>query len=755
MGEVYRAFDPRLRREVAIKILSGVAFQPGQRARLEQEARAAGGLNHPNLLTIHELGTHDDAPFIVCELLEGQTLRKRLMRGAITPAEAADYASQIARGLAAAHDKRIVHRDLKPENIFITRDGRLKILDFGLAKVNERHASDEAVDTDILTGPGIVLGTLGYMSPEQASGHVVDERTDVFAFGAILFEMLWGRPAFRRVSAGETIAAILADDPLKGVSFAGVPPSLVAVVRHCLEKDPGRRFHSGRDIALSLESGAAPAVQRRVSRRAAIFAGLTLAIAIGSGAWFFRSRGHTPAAQIDSLAVLPLTDLSGSSDRYFADGLTEELTTRLAQIHSLRVVARSSVEQYAATKKAIRDIGHELDVDALVTGSIVRSGGSLRVTAQLIDSETQRTLWADAYERPLGDVLVLQDDIARAIADRIRARMTPAEEQRLASARPVSTEAHDAYLKGVFYLNRGDPESLSRAIILFKEAISREPKYASAHAGLASCYAEMGFFGLLLPNEAYPSAKEAALTSLRLDPDLSEGYAPLANVEAWYEWNWKSAEDDYRRAIQLNPGNERAHGHYAILLMVTGRTDEALSEARRLLNLSPMGKMANGEMPFILYLAHRYDSAIALYQKDFEIYPNDVEGQEGIADAYAAAGRDSDAFDAYQKWASVAGYPQAVIEDLSRVYHRGGMTAYWRKRLEMETIEQEETGDVFSYRTATLHARLNHIDETILWLERAYAEHNSRLIFLRVEPVFDGVRSDARFRNLIRRVGVS
>jgi len=754
MGEVYRAFDPRLRREVAIKILSGMAFQSGQRSRLEQEARAAGGLNHPNLLTIHELGSHEEAPFIVCELLVGQTLRRRLQKGPLSSEEVADYASQIAKGLAVAHDKGIVHRDLKPENLFITTDGRLKILDFGLAKVNEPQASDEALVTDVLTGPGVILGTLGYMSPEQSSGHAVDERTDVFAFGAILFEMLWGRPAFRRGSAGETIAAILADDPLTSVSLTGVPSGLLAIVRHCLEKDPDRRFHSARDISLALESGAAPIARRRISRRVAILAGLTLLVALGGGAWFLRSRWHAPAAQIDSLAVLPLNDLSGSADRYFADGLTEELTTRLAQIHSLRVVARSSVEQYAATKKSLRDIGHELNVDALVTGSIVRSGGNLRVTAQLIDPETQRSLWADAYERPLGDVLVLQDDIARTIAERIRARMTPAEEQRLSSARPVSTAAHDAYLKGIFYLNRTDPESLSRGIILFKEAIAREPSYANAYAGLAACYAEMGFFGVLLSNEAYPSAKEAALTSLRLDPNLSEGYVPLGMVEAQYEWNWKSAEDDFRRAIHLNPGNERAHGHYAILLTATGRMDEALSEARRLLNLSPMGKMANLEMPYILYLARHYDAAIAQYQKGLEIYPNDVESREGIADAYAAAGRTAEAFEAYQEWASIAGYPKPVIEDLSDAYSHGGMTVYWRKRLEMESVEQEETGDVFSYRTAALHARLNQIDEAVSWLERAYAEHSNRLIFLRVDPVFDGLRSDPRFQNLIRRVGL-
>jgi serine/threonine protein kinase len=539
MGEVYRAFDPRLRREVAIKIISGVSFTSTQRYRLEQEARAAGGLNHPNLLTIHELGSHEDAPFIVCELLVGRTLRSRLLAGPLTASQATDYAQQIAKGLAAAHDRGIVHRDLKPENIFVTTDGRLKILDFGLAKITDPLSSDDAGDTDLLTGPGVVLGTLAYMSPEQASARPVDERTDVFAFGAILFEMLWGRSAFRRASAGETIAAILADDPLQTPPPVGVPPALAAIVRHCLEKDPNRRFRSARDIALVLESGTLPiSPVRRPLRPLPVMVIAAALIALAAGAWLLmRSRSHG-VSQIDSLAVLPLTELSGTSDRYFADGLTEELTTKLAQIHSLRVVARSSAEKYANTKKSLRDIGRELNVDAIVTGSIARSGGNLRVTAQLVDPQTERSLWADQYERPLGDVLTLQDDLARAIAERIRIRMTLAEQQRLTSARPISAAAHDAYLKGRFYLNRTDPEFLSRAIISFKEAIQREPKYAAAYAGLADCWAEMGNFGMLVSTEAYPSAKESALTALQIDPNLAEGYVPLAMVESQYDWNW-------------------------------------------------------------------------------------------------------------------------------------------------------------------------------------------------------------------------
>jgi eukaryotic-like serine/threonine-protein kinase len=757
MGEVYRALDPRLRREVAIKILPASLFHdPVRRRRLEQEARAAGALNHPNLLTIYELGSHDDAPFIVSELLVGETLRSKLRSGPLPQGQAADYALQIAKGLAAAHDKGIVHRDLKPENIFVTTDDRVKILDFGLAKVNV-PMQNEFSDTDALTGPGTVMGTLAYMSPEQALGRPVDARTDVFSFGAIVFEMLGGRPAFHKASAPETIAAILAADPISTVPD-GLPPALVSIVRHCLEKEPERRFRSGHDVAIALESGSAPMpivgpAPFPAMKAMKMIAGALAVVVIAAVIWIVSTRG-AGSPHIDSLAVLPLRELSGTSDRYFADGVTEELITRLAQIHSLRVVPRSSAERYAGTRKSLREIGQELNVTGIVTGSVLRSGSNVRVTAQLVDARTEQNLWADEYERPLGDVLTLQDELSRAIVDRIRIRLSPADQQRLTSARPISPAAHDAYLKGLYNFNRTDPEGFSRAITFFQEAIGRDPNYAAAYAGLATCYTSMGFFGILVPTEAYPTAKEAALTALKLDPDLADAHVSLGIVLANYEWNWKAADQEFRRAIELNPNSELAHTWIALLLLATGRTDEALSESRRVIELSPLGRVANQTLPWTYYQAHKFDIAIQQYQKAIPNDPDDPELHEGLGDAYVAAGRDPEAFSAYQRWAQVAGFPAAIIAELDRAYRTGGMRDYWRKRLELEDQEVKETGDVWPYRMALLHARLHDTEQTLSWLERAYAEHGNRLVFLHVEPAFDFLSRDTRFQNLMHRVGL-
>jgi TolB-like protein/Tfp pilus assembly protein PilF len=754
MGEVYRCLDPRLRREVAIKILPASLFpDPVRRRRLEQEARAAGALNHPNLLTIYELGSHENAPFIVCELLVGETLRSKLGSGPLPPRQAADYALQIAKGLAAAHDKGIVHRDLKPENIFVTSDGRVKILDFGLAKVNE-PMRNESSDTDMLTGPGVVMGTLAYMSPEQALGRPVDVRTDVFSFGAIVFEMLWGRPAFHKTSPPETIAAILATDPLSTVP-GDLPPGLISIVRRCLEKEPDRRFRSGHDVAIALESGSVPmpVVGPAPFPATKVIAGALAVVVIAAVIWIVSTRG-TGSPHIDSLAVLPLRELSGTSDRYFADGVTEELITRLAQIHSLRVVPRTSAERYVGTRKSLREIGQELNVNGIVTGSVLRSGGNVRVTAQLVDARTEQNLWADEYERPLGDVLTLQDELSRAIVDRIRIRLSPADQQRLTSARPISPAAHDAYLKALYNFNRADPEGFSRAITLFQEAIARDPNYAAAFAGLAHCYTSMGFFGILVPTEAFPTAKEAALTALKLDPDLADAHVSLGIVLANYEWNWKAADHEYRRALELNPNSEGAHEWIALLLLATGRTDEALAESRRAVELSPLGRVANQQLPWTYYQAHKFDIAIQQYQKAIPNDPDDPELHEGLGDAYVAAGRDPEAFSAYQQWARVAGFPAAIIAELDRAYRAGGMGSYWRKRLELEDQEAKETGDVWPYRMALLHARLHETEGTLSWLERAYAEHGNRLVFLHVEPAFGFLSRDARFQNLMHRVGL-
>jgi TolB-like protein/tRNA A-37 threonylcarbamoyl transferase component Bud32/Tfp pilus assembly protein PilF len=760
MGEVYRAIDPHLRREVAIKVLHADVFtDESRRRRLEQEARAAGALNHPNLLTIFELGTHDDAPFIVSELLVGQTLRSALARGALSVRDATSYALQIVAGLEAAHDKGVIHRDLKPENIFVTPDGRVKILDFGLAKLHEQLEQTDTTETAFKTESGAIVGTLTYMSPEQVSAKGADERSDIFAVGAILFEMLWGKPAFRKPSTGETIAAILTEDPLDAVPST-VSPALTAIVQHCLEKDPDRRFQTAHDLAFALSSDFSTSairrpepLPRRGPRNALLVSAAALLVALVAVLWSTRRlwspRGEAP--KIDSIAVLPLADLTAGGDREFAEGLSEQLATRLTQIGGLRIVPQSSTGRYVGSKKSLREIARELNVDTVLTGSVQRAKDKVRVRMQLSDGATERNIWADQFERPLGDVLALQDDFANSIAERIRAQTSPAAAK---VRRQVPAAAHDAYLRGRAYYNRADPESFSRAAALFKDAIRNDPEYAAAYAGLADSYTQMAYFGMLLPTEAYPPAKEAALKALQLEPDLAEAHASLGVVLTHYDWDWKAAEEHFVRSLELNPNSERAEDEYALLLIAIGRTDEAIRHARRAVELSPLGRQPLGELPWLLYFARRYDEAIAEFQRAMDLDPDGQTAREGAANTYAAAGRDAQAFAQYQQWARMSGYSQPIIDDLARAYNTGGMAAYWKKRVAVEEAEEEQTGDTYPYRRAMLLARVHDADATMQWLERAYDQHHGRLIFLRVEPSFDPVRRDPRFQNLLRRIAL-
>ena len=763
MGEVYRARDLNLRREVAIKVLRRDAFaDESRRRRLEHEARAAGALNHPNLLTIFELGTHDGAPFIVSELIQGETLRSVLARGPLSPREAVSYATQIANGLEAAHGKGIIHRDLKPENIVITPDGRLKILDFGVAKLIEPISTQDNTHTGFRTEPGALVGTVTYMSPEQVSARGVDERSDIFAIGAILFELLWGRPAFLRRSSGETIAAILSEDPLSGISTDNIPPALVETIRHCLDKNPDRRFQTAHDLAFALQrdlstaSIASPVAIRPSRKRAGVLTAAGVAVAVVMAIfvikpWRSRPVAASAAPSIGSIAILPLVDLTPGGDRDFADGLSDEITTRMTRIADLRVVPRSSTSRYVDSKKSVRDIATELNVDAVLTGSVQRARDRIRVRMQLADAQTEQSVWADDFERPIGDLLALQDDLANAVADRIRSHTARADTKR---QRSVPSDAQDAYLRGRAYYNRGDAEGYNRAAVFFKEAIRLDPQNAAAYAGLAASFHQMAFFGMLIPTEAYPPAKEAALAALRLDPDLADAHLSLAIVLTHYDWDWKAAEQHFIRAIELNASSERAEDEYALLLVATGRGEEAVKHAQRALELSPLGRQAVGTLPWMLYLSRKYDAAIAQYQRSLDLDPDSPTLRQSAGDAYVAAGRDAEAFTNYLQWARMAGYPPAILDDLSRAFRTGGINDYWKKRLTLEETEEDQTGDTYPYRRATLHARLHDADGAMKWLEEAYREHNDRLIFLGVDPAFDAVREDRRFQNLLRRIAL-
>jgi serine/threonine-protein kinase len=561
MGEVYRARDHRLGREVAVKTLPSASLaDPSRRRRFDQEARAAGALNHPNILAVYDVGTEADGPYVVCELLEGDTLGGRLRGrpGPLPVAEAFALARQIAAGLAAAHEKGIVHRDLKPANVFVTADGRAKILDFGLAKWLPAAGPPEATDA---TRPGTLLGTVGYMSPEQLRGEPADRRSDIFSFGTVLYEMLSGRRAFGGGSAAENMSAILREEP---VPLPGVPAALDAVVQRCLRKRAEDRFPSGRHLLSALDAATSGAVS------------------------------VPPAAP--SIAVLPFANLSADPDQdYFCEGLAEELITALARLPGLRVAARSSSFRFKGRGADLREVGTELHVDRVLEGSVRKAGGRLRVAVQLVDVRDGYQLWSERFDRSLEDVFAVQDEIAAQVARTLAPALTAGEAARAGRSRTPDLEAYHLYLRGRHSWNKRHQGGLQTAVRYFAGAVDRDPAYAAAYAGLADTYGLLALdvYGVLAPSEAMPRAKAAAERALDLEPGLADARAARAWVRLHYDWDWQGSEDDFRASLDLDPGRATTHHWYSFLLSARGRHEEAAREARRAWELDPLSPIVN------------------------------------------------------------------------------------------------------------------------------------------------------------------
>ena len=764
MGEVYRARDTRLGRDVAIKVIAAGSSMDGDRLRrFEQEARTASALNHPNILTIHDFGTHDGAPFVVTELLEGVTLRERLALGALSPRRAVDYAVQIAHGLAAAHGKGIVHRDLKPENIFVTADERIKILDFGLAKLMTRERSESKTNAPTQpagTEPGIIMGTAGYMSPEQVRGQPADARSDLFAFGAVLYEMLTGNRAFRGDSMIETMNAILkADPPEPSRSQAAIAPSLDRIVRRCLEKSPAARFQSADDLGFALtEAASSPSTapiagsgdaRRRQWSRIVLVASLA-ALVVGLIALGLRDRFRARAAgRIQSLAVLPLTNLSRDPEQeYFADGMTEELITDLSQIGSLRVISRTSMMTYKGTKKSLPEIGRELKVDGVLEGSVARAGNRVRITAQLIDAATDRHLWAKSYERDLSDVLSLQSEVARAVAHEVQAAVTPEEQARLEKTRPVDPEVHELYLKGRQHVGMGVEKEIREGIRLFEQALAKNPQDARSWAGLADAWSGLSDY-YLPPREVMPKAKEAAQKALQLDDSLAEAHASLGNIYSIYEWKWADAETELRRAIELNPGFAQAHDSYGILLACLGRGEWA-RESHLAQELNPLSAVVHLDAGWNAFVSRQPDEAIAAYRRSIEIEPALGITHAWLAAAYVQKGRRPDALAEARKAPVVDDSPLALAS-AGGAMAMAGDSAGARdvlKRLE----EVLRTRYVCPYEVGVIHIWLGEKDEAFRQLEKGYEVRSQCMPATKVDPRLDPIRSDPRYADLMKRL---
>jgi eukaryotic-like serine/threonine-protein kinase len=766
MGEVYRARDERLKREVAIKVLpSSFSADHDRLRRFEQEAQAAGALNHPNILTIYDVGTHEGSPYVVSELLEGETLRNRLAGGAFSPRKVLGHALQIAHGLAAAHERGIVHRDLKPENIFVTRDGRVKILDFGLAKL--AHAQEVGSASQMATAaagtqPGVVLGTLGYMSPEQVRGKPADARSDIFAFGAILYEMLSGRRAFSGDTAADTMSSILMKDPPDlSLTNQNISPGLERVVRHCLEKDPEQRFHSAHDLAFDLEnlsdvtrlpadrSAPLAGISRR-ARLTMLSAGLAVAALAVTLAIL---RGHPRRGPIDSIGVLPFAN--GSRDpnaEYLSDGITESLINSLSRLQELRVAARSTVFHYKGRDTNPQKAARDLNVRAVVTGKLTQRGDSLIVQADLVDASSGAQIWGNRYDRKLTEILAVQEEIAREISEKLQPRLTAPEKGRLGKGSTANTDAYQLYLKGRYAWEKRTEEGLGQSIEYFQKAIEKDPGYALAYAGLADSYAVLSSYSIMSPAESFPRARAAARKALEFDDGLARAHATLGIALTDYDRNWSAAESEYKRAIDLDPNYATAHFWYSLLLSAVGRSDEGLTQIQKAREIDPFSPIIQANSVRLLVWARRFDRAIEEGGKAVRDNPNFASAHFFLGLAHEATGTIREAIAEYHRAADLAGQTPLGI------WHRGRAEALEGRRAEaLRTIEELKNlaarRYVASSYIATILIRLGDKDQAFVWLERALEQRSYDTLYLKVDPLFDGFRSDPRFPDLLRKAG--
>ena len=783
MGEVYRARDTRLGREVAVKVLQGrLAADPESLDRFGREARAVAALSHPNILAIHDFGTEGDIAYAVTELLQGETLRARLEKETLAWRKAVEIGAAVVEGLASAHANGIVHRDLKPENIFLTSDGQTKILDFGLVRLEPHVTAADATSAQTagLTEPGAVLGTPSYMSPEQVRGLPVDARTDIFSFGSVLYEMVTGGKAFRGRASADVLSSVLRDQPPDAVdSGRGIPIALARLITRCLEKSPNERFQSARDLTFALrEIAAAPSMasSTTVSASAATLAApagrrprataagvavacaavlVVLAFVLDLGGLRQRITGAAPS--IRSLAVLPLRDLSSETQESFADGMTEELISNLARFGAIQITSRTSAMSYKGTKKRIPEIARELNVDAIVEGSVTRSAGRVHVTAQLIDAASDKNLWAETYDRELGDVLALESELAQGIARAIRLQLSPHEEARFAKeavGRRVDPAAHDAYMRGRYFWNKRDKEGFARALVEFQAATDADPLYAAAYAGLADTYNQLGYNNLQAPGDAFPKAKAAATKALELDPGLAEAHASIGYVKMYYDWDFAGAERDFQEAIRLSPNYAPAHQWYAYLSTCLERPmGESVGHAETARRLDPLSPSSYTDLAFVLFYYGKLDEALENVNAALALDPKFPLSYFWLARIYTNEKRFADAQAALEKTEFLSTWTPTMAA-------RGILDAAWNRPEEARKVLAEfaamgRAGKYVSpYATAGIHAWLGEKDEALLLLEAAYRERTHWMLWLRRDPRWNPLRDDPRFKDLTKRVGL-
>jgi serine/threonine protein kinase/tetratricopeptide (TPR) repeat protein len=819
MGEVYLAQDTRLRRKVALKVLPiNLVSNHDRLDRFEREARAAATLNHPNIAHIYEIAEVDGTNFIAMEFIDGETLRAKIYRDNSNLKRMLEWLTQVAEGLAKAHGAGIVHRDLKPDNIMISRDGYAKILDFGLAKLlapqlpANSEANSEASTVMVpqpLSTPGMIMGTVGYMSPEQAGGRAqIDARSDIFSFGCVLYEAATRQQPFSGTTAVDSLHKIIHAHPPPVNNFnATAPLDLQRVVRRCLAKDPEDRYQTIKDVATELKE-----LLREIEKETQVeisispktlsgpliseggsetidASGKTAASTVGAQTKsiaeyaFIKAKRHKflvasvaallfialaiayirrPAVAkkpIQSIAVMPFENLTHDQNtEYLSDGLTESLIYSLSRLRQITVIPRSTVFRYKNQTPDLLEVARQLDVQAVLTGRVLAQGDTLTVSVEMVDTQNNKQLWGERYMRKASDILLVQDEIARQVTDTLRVRLTGLRQEQVTKRYTENPEAYRAYLRGRSYWNKGLAPGFEKSREYFREAIDLDPTYALAYAGLGEYYAFASTVGFLPPHENWPRAEAAVNKALALDDTLAESYNTLAAIKLDYQRDWPAAERAFRRGIELNPDFAEIHAHYGVCLNLFGRNEEALAETQRSVELEPLEPRFTFFRGRILLFMRQYDRAIDQFHKTLELDPNYLMAHQDLGDAYEQKGMQTEAIAEWSKALALRGAREQA-SNLERAYTAAGFEAAVQALAEEQLSKLNEKVKRGEYVSAAeyvvVYRRLGNKEQALAWLDKALQETYSFILIVNVNPIYDKLRDEPRFKDLLRHVGLT